>query len=165
MRTIASLSILSVVHTGCLENGGLPRCPRRPPGVPGGHAIALDLRGATATQCATGGMPTLISCTLTFASRTRHPAAPSLFSPRRAHRATISPGLCATKQRGGSAHVMVPFAKRAEGLLVRGGAQVGQALTRRLGGLCIKRKFIKKGQGKDEDKGVDDGGGHAAGRG
>ena len=48
--------------------------------------------------------------------------------------------------------------------MVRGGAQVRQALTRRLGGLCIKRKFIKDGQGKDEDKGADDGGGHATGR-
>ena len=95
------------------------------------------------------------------------PQRQSLFSPRRARRATISLGLCAIKQRSGSAHVTIPFAKRAVhvGPAVRGGAQVGQALTRRRGGLCIKRKFIKDGQGKDEDKGADDGGGHATGRG
>ena len=63
------------------------------------------------------------------------PAARCRSWSRRARRATISPGLCIIRPRGGSVHGRVLCEKRAVGWVARGGTGAGWALARWLGGL------------------------------
>ena len=150
------------------RNGGLPGRPTRLPRLPSGRMTALALRPATGTPRATGGMPAPSSYALSFASRTCPPAAPSRSWPRRARRATISPGAVRhpaarrVSSRQGSLHEARGGAGGARRRAGRAGAR---AAARRPSARCASGGISSEdGQDEDEDKGVNRGGGHATGR-
>ena len=169
MRTIASLSILSVLCTSgpCPGMAAIlaapdvsqesltaarPPWPSAPPSAPRTRSVACPPSPPAPCPSHLARAP---------------PAAPvalgqdELAAPR-SHR-----GLCIIRPRGGSVHGRVLCEKRTMGWVARGGTGAGWALARWLGGLLHATNqggFSSDGQNEDEDKGVNRGGGHSAGR-
>ena len=149
------------------RNGGHPRRPRRIPGVPDGRAAALALRATIDTPHEIGGMSALTSCPLSFSSRTcPSRSAPSLLVKTSSPRHDLTGAVHhPAARRVSSCQGSLREARGGVGGAWRHGGRVGaRAVARRPSARRAQGGFSSIGQNEDEDKGVNRGGGHSAGR-